>query len=299
MTAASKIAIDWGSSAFRAFLLDENEHIIARTQTDDGVLQTNKKEFEKILSETCTHWHDEHGPVPIIMSGMIGSRNGWVETEYVPCPTSAINIASKLVPVSGQNSLTYIVPGVSGNNLFGSPDVMRGEEVQVFGALKILGEKDGIVCLPGTHSKWCVVKGGAIQSLTTFMTGEMFALMRTNSSLASLVAGEEFDQSSFLSGIDAGRSDAGLLNKLFSIRAGVLLDTLACQSYASYLSGMFIGHEIKAVKNTLQHLESVILVGNEGLTHRYTTALEAAGCCVTVVEADSAFLNGISLITQS
>ncbi|MCG8504609.1 MAG: 2-dehydro-3-deoxygalactonokinase [Sphingomonadales bacterium] len=300
MTMASFIAIDWGSSAFRAFLIGDEGTSLARISTDDGVLMTGNKSFLQVLEANCGRWLAEHGTMPIIMSGMIGSRNGWQETDYMPCPVSADSLAHNPVTIDNDGELTIrIVPGVSGPNMFGGLDVMRGEEVQVFGALAALGLDTALVCLPGTHSKWCIVETGAIASLTTFMTGEIFALIRRESSISSLIEDEKFDQTSFMQGTEAGRSKAGLLNKLFSIRASVLLDDLHCLSRASYLSGMLIGREIMAVTAALGTVDDVILVGNEALTHRYVAALGEQNVQAVSVEADKAFLKGISLLRDT
>ncbi|WP_262695715.1 2-dehydro-3-deoxygalactonokinase [Kordiimonas aquimaris] len=297
MGAASLIAIDWGSSSFRAFLLDGSGNVIDRISSNDGILQSNPKPFDQTLNKMCGPWQEQHGVIPVIMSGMIGSRNGWIETEYLSCPASIIDLKNALIPVPNHASTIHIVPGVRGENLFHEPDVMRGEEIQAFGALSVLDIKDALICLPGTHSKWCVIKNHQIHSLTTFMTGELFALTRTNSSIGPLVTGEAFDHSSFITGIKASRSDASLLNKLFSIRARTLLDEPQCTCMASYLSGIFIGTEIKAVVDTLENIETVILVGNDSLIHRYASALEMEKIHTVQVTGEHAFLHGIAQLT--
>ena len=163
------IAIDWGSSAFRAFLLDSSGDVLARISTDDGVLMTNGTSFSRILMDNCGRWLDKHGCLPIVMSGMVGSRNGWREASYVPCPVTVEALAAAPLKVGNDQGLDVrIMPGVSGPNFFGGLDVMRGEEVQVFGALASLDLSNALICLPGTHSKWCVIENGQITSLTTF-----------------------------------------------------------------------------------------------------------------------------------
>lgn len=299
MHKAKKMVVDWGSSSYRAFLLDEADNTIAQAKSDDGILTGNNKDFSQILSDTCTLWGEDFETLPMILGGMIGSRSGWVETDYVACPASLDDLARALVSVEGaRNKSIRIIPGISGTGLFGSPDVMRGEETQVFGALDMQSHDDAIVCLPGTHSKWCIVEGGKITSLTTFMTGEMYGLMRGSSSIGALAQDNDFDQPSFLEGVTAGQSDAGLLNKLFGIRADALLGNMHHRSPASYLSGMFIGQEIKAVSDAIKNINNVILVGNQNLTPRYAAALDSKNIHSFSLDSNHAFLRGVSLLSR-
>lgn len=291
----TRIVIDWGSSSFRAFLLDADGNELSRVETGDGIFTLSEaRSFSDVLHSTCGNWYNEHGILPTIMSGMVGSRNGWVETRYVSCPTSIDALAHNLVAVpEHENNILNIVPGVSGPNLFGEMDVMRGEEVQAFGAIRHLGISNAFVCLPGTHSKWCKVEDGKIISLTTFMTGEMFALIKAHSSIGPLIADDEYDEASFKAGLEMGRSNAGLLNTLFGIRANSLLATFDHESASSYLSGLCIGQEIEAV-GQMAKAANVIIVGNTILNLRYQLALAEVGTRAEAVSGDTAFLCGIS-----
>ena len=296
---ACRIAIDWGSSAFRAFLLDAGNQILADTSTNDGVLMLAGKPYSQVIAETCGGWLKETPGLPIIMGGTIGSRSGWKETPYVSCDASIGTLASACVSVENDAGLDIqIVPGVSGPDFFGGTDVMRGEELQIFGAIQTLGLTDALVCLPGTHSKWCVVESGNITSVTSFMTGEMFALIRRQSMIGSLIKDEEFHSPSFLSGVAEVRSAAGLLHKLFSIRADILLGNLECPSAESYLSGMLIGSEVRAVADVIGKDSEVLLVGNAGLARRYNTALSEYSLKTVPVLPDQAFVRGISVLLE-
>lgn len=296
MANPAAIAIDWGSSTFRAFLVDETGAILAQTNTDEGVMQVPESQFVDVLVNNCGDWLEEHGSLLVVMSGTIGSRNGWQETPYLPCPVSVKDLHHQSIPIENNRNLDIqVMPGVCGNNMFGGNDVMRGEEVQIFGAMDTLNLENALVCLPGTHSKWCEFKNGKIVSLTTFMTGEMFALIRNSSAIGRLVEDSDFDEASFLLGAEASRSEAGLLNALFSIRADVLLGDLACRSRASYLSGMLIGREILAVCKAMKAIEDVVLVGSEALIHKYSRALAMEGVQSLSVGGDHAFLTGICL----
>jgi len=294
------IAIDWGSSAFRAFLLDVQGQVLDRKTTTDGVLAINGASYHQVIIDHCGEWLEATPALSIIMAGVIGSRNGWKETPYIASPASIETLARSCVEVElGDSRDIQIVPGVTGPNFFAGADVMRGEEVQVFGALRALGLSDGLVCLPGTHSKWCVVKGGEITFLTTFMTGEMFALIRRQSSIGLVIDAAEFERDSFSAGLAAASGSVGLLHQLFSVRADILLGNLKVASAESYLSGMLIGYEIESVRSVLDDDLSVVLVGNEGLTLRYAAALNECGGPVVQVSGDEAFIRGILMIREA
>ncbi len=297
---ARMIAIDWGSSAFRAFLLDGDCEILGRASTSDGVSLLGDKPYNRVLEESCGKWLDVTPGLPVIMGGTIGSRNGWKETPYVSCNASINTLAASCVRFETDTGLSIqIVPGVSGPNFFGGLDVMRGEELQIFGALESLGLADALVCLPGTHSKWCVVEQGEIISLTSFMTGEMFALIRRQSMIGTLLVEEEFDLPSFMAGVAASGSGGGLLHNLFSIRADILLGELACKSAESYLSGMLVGSEVKAAVGAIGAGRDVVLVGNGGLASRYTAALTEHAVASVSVPAEHAFVGGIALLKRA
>lgn len=298
MVKPTSIAIDWGSSTFRAYLVDEIGTVLAKVSTNEGVMQVPEGRFIDVLMNNCGDWLDEHCFPPVVMSGTIGSRNGWREAPYLPCPVSIKDLQNQSLPIENDRKLDLqVMPGVRGDNMFGGNDVMRGEEVQIFGAMDILNLESALVCLPGTHSKWCEFKNGEIVSLTTFMTGEMFALIRNNSAIGTLVEDNDFDQSSFLIGAEACCPEAGLLNRLFSIRADTLLGDLSCRSRASYLSGMLIGREILAVRKAMNAMEGLVLVGNEALTHKYSTVLAIEGVQTHSVTGDCAFLAGMCLLS--
>ena len=297
---ASRIVIDWGSSAFRAFLLGDGNQILEQISTHDGVLKLVGKLPSQVIAETCGPWLNETPGLPIIMAGTIGSRNGWQETPYISCDASIGDLARACASVENEAGLDIqIAPGVSGPDFFGGTDVMRGEEIQLFGAMQTLGLSDALVCLPGTHSKWCVVEHSEITSVTSFMTGEMFALIRNQSMIGLLINDDEFDQPSFLSGVAEGASPAGLLHKLFSIRADTLLGNLAFPSAESYLSGMLIGSEVKAVAGAIGTDREVLLIGSEGLTRRYTAALSEHSIKSVPVRPDHAFVTGVSALLKA
>lgn len=296
---AALIAVDWGSSSFRAFLLDHNGTILDKVTSDQGILvSAQDANHAEILEKNCAVWTELYGPLPTLMSGMVGSRNGWIETGYVPCPASAKDLATALVTVpTNSPAPTKIVPGVCGPGLFGKTDVMRGEEIQILGALAYLGRTNAMVCLPGTHSKWCETRDAKIQSVATYMTGELFALVCSSSSIGSLVNDAEFDEDSFLNGCRTGNANGVFANALFSVRADTLTGNLDCKSPSSYLSGLLIGQELSAAISGVSTAHPIIVVGNDTLTHRYGIALASMGLATEPLDSDTAFLKGVTLLT--
>src|SRR5690606_37400268 len=215
---AEWIALDWGTSNMRAWAMGAGDTVLARASSAKGMGQLQPDEFEPALTEATGDWLDDGRRVPVIACGMVGARQGWIEAAdaQVPPPPSAAAMLS--APASDPRIAVFIVPGVSQAE---PADVMRGEETQIAGFTARHG--DGIVCLPGTHSKWAIVENGKIARFRTAMTGEMFALLAGQSVLRHSVAGEDWDEDSFASGVAAALDDPAILTHLFSIRAGNLL----------------------------------------------------------------------------
>ena len=213
MSETALIAVDWGTSRFRAYRLGPQGAVLERADGDDGISSVPPGGFPAVLQRHCGAWMSDAPSAPVVMAGMVGSRNGWAEATYASCPASPASLAGAMLDVSDR---VFIIPGVITRGGRG-PDVMRGEETLVFGT----EARDGLVCLPGTHSKWVKLEGGAIVDLATFMTGECYGLFRSQSLLARL-ATEPEDLAGFDEGLAAAADEAGLLNRLFQARARVL-----------------------------------------------------------------------------
>ena len=257
------IAIDWGTSSFRAYRLDAHGGILESRASNQGILSVAPGQFPHILEQQISGWDE----APIVMSGMVGSRQGWVEVPYVQCPAGFDEIAAKLIKVAWANRDGWIVPGLSCRDTAGVPDVMRGEEVQVLGA----GE-DGLICLPGTHSKWVEVKGGRIERFSTYMTGESYAVLKQHSILGRMMEEGKPDSAAFLDGVRRSGEPGGLLHHLFGVRTRGLLDGLLPAASASYLSGILIGHELRA-----RSAGEIKLIGEPGLVALYARAASMLG----------------------
>lgn len=270
-----QIVVDWGSSNFRAYRFAADGTIESSHQADAGILTVRDGAFEAVLEREIGGWLSKD--VRIVLSGMITSRNGWVETPYVPTPATLEALADNALSRQTRGGIALkFLPGVAVTGA--NPDVMRGEEIQVFGAIE--PAESATVVLPGTHSKWTRVQDGVITGFRTFLTGEVFALLKTHSIVGRLIPPGEraFDEDAFLEGVARARSDdsISLLNDVFMARAGALLGAFTAETIADRLSGMLIAHEIKAGLS-LHAGGRLLLVGEPALTARYAVALKAFG----------------------
>ncbi len=270
------IAIDWGSSSLRAYRLGDDGAILDQRRADLGVLSCDGR-FADVLASHLDGWDDTR----IMMCGMVGGRGGWMEVPYVECPAGEHEIAAAIAPLQyGPTPFAdrdlRIVPGMIDRGSSPIADVMRGEETQIIGLLDSLGEGTHTICLPGTHSKWVEVRNHAVSSVRTAMTGETYALFRTHSVLARLMATEDppFDAAAFDDGLRRSGDAGGLLHHLFGVRTAGLLGRLSDTQSPSYLSGLLIGHEIRAQAPRPQ---CVHLIGNDRLLTVYAHALAAFG----------------------
>jgi 2-dehydro-3-deoxygalactonokinase len=294
MSTPKLIALDWGSTAARAYLMAEESEVIGQRQAQLGVLNVKNADFEGALLELCGPWLMVRKDTPIIAAGMIGSRQGWVEAPYVGCPVGIAELGANLAPIEvAKRRKLWIVPGVSITGDDGVPDVMRGEETQIFGALSFVERQEGsgLYILPGTHSKWVRVDDGRIVWIKTFMTGELFSVLIAHSILGKLIrAGEEPDVNAFERGVNHAHKDPfGLTAMLFSARTLPLFNKLTATGIADYLSGLLIGHEIYTAERALNALnlqyDGVKLVGEMTLVRNYQRALTLLGWSSTAAPA--------------
>jgi len=280
---ASLIAIDWGTTRFRAWLVGGDGAILDRIDTAAGILSVASSDFGGTFDRLVGPWLQRHGRLPVVASGMIGSLQGWREAPYAECPAGAGDLAGKLVSVSSPaGHEAWLVPGVMRTDEDGVPDVMRGEETQIVGCLAEGDPPRRLFVLPGTHSKWAIVEAGRITRFATFMTGELFALLRGHGILGRLMAGDEHDPAAFRRGVDYGsKAGGGLLKRLFSVRTLALFERLPAAGAASYLSGLLIGREIAEatvwVGSPHVATSRPTIVGSSTLAPRYAEALSQLG----------------------
>jgi 2-dehydro-3-deoxygalactonokinase len=282
------VALDWGSSSLRAYLLGEGGTILERRAEPWGILQLPERDFRGAYARITAGWTDGSGLLPAIASGMIGSAQGWVEAPYVDLPAGAPQLARQLV--AAPDAPLRIVPGLAQRGA--TPDVMRGEETQIVGAFAAREDlADSLVILPGTHSKWARLAKGMVREFTTYMTGELFAVLRAHSILGRLVpAGADEPATvgaAFARGVSVAQQSAGGLGPiLFSARASVLVGGLPGESSLSYLSGLLIGDELRA--GLAKGGRPAALIGDPALCARYVAALAQLGIEDVPIIADAA-----------
>ncbi len=266
------IGIDWGTSSLRAARIAADGSVREERTSDRGILTVPPGGFPSVLAAIAGDWLTKPDTLCLI-SGMAGSRQGWQEAPYAPCPAGFDEIADALSWV--EPGRVALVPGLCCEH-DGVPDVMRGEEVQVFGALALQGASEGLLVLPGTHSKWVRVQGGRVTTFATCMSGEFYALLRSQSILARTLPAEDgpLDAQAFLRGVRHARAAGSLLASAFSVRTLALFDALPAAAQPSYLSGLVIGEELRLHANDAQ---PVTLVGSATLTERYALALADLG----------------------
>ena len=284
MAEAGFIAVDWGTSRLRAYLVDGAGSVTGRVGAEDGMAKVAPGAFAATLARHIATWDRS---LPVIMAGMVGSRNGWREAPYAACPADAAAILSGALRLDAEAGRpVWLLPGLSCRN-DGVFDVMRGEETLILGA----GLRDGLVILPGTHSKWAVLRRGRIVSFRTFMTGEFYGLFRERSILR-LLAKEPEAPTGYAKGLAAAGRSGGLTHLAFSARTGVLAGDLAPEEVLPYLSGLLIGGE---VLNAASAPEPAVLVAEGTIATTYLEALAAAGFSASVVAPEAAFIAGIGV----
>jgi 2-dehydro-3-deoxygalactonokinase len=288
---AALIAIDWGTTSARAYRLDARGRVLDEKSAPLGVQKVAAGGFPGALNALLGG--TAGAGISLIACGMIGSRQGWVEAPYRDCPADFAAIAAALTPVPGTR--LSIVPGLICHDAAGVPDVMRGEETQIIGALDeqaLQRSARRVVVLPGTHSKWALVGADGIETFATFMTGELYSALREHSILGRLaVAGD--DAAALEQGVRRSlNADASLSHDLFSARTLALTAKLAPEAVGDYLSGLLLGAEVSAGRRWLERHAvtggSVTLIGDAALCERYRRALALAGVDATPGPHDAA-----------
>ena len=288
----SIVAVDWGSSHFRAFLLDANGTVVEKVKNSQGVFKARESGFKDVLYAACGRWFDAVPGLPVFICGMVGSREGWIETEYLKCPVTVDDLGKRLVRVPEiQDNPVFIVPGLS-SGVFSFTDVMRGEETQVFG-LPRKARGEGIACMPGTHSKWTSFDGDTINYFATFLTGELFSSIKTSGSIQPVIRDEDFDEDAFREGIRLSKTPGGLSHHLFSIRSRLVAGESFCGAHASYLSGLLIGAEISAGLALCPVKRRITLVGNTLLLPQYELAFSLFDIATVPVPSGQASVQGL------
>ena len=290
MTAPAFAALDWGTTRLRASLVARDGSVLERRASEHGVQSVSPGGFPAALEEVCGAWFAAAPALPVLISGMVGSRNGWLEAPYLPCPAGAEEIASALTPVPGAARDIRIVPGVDCRWADGSYDVMRGEETQAIGT----GVANGLVALPGTHGKWIEMAGGRIARFATFVTGELFAAV--SNSFIGRLAEEPEDPAGADAAARAARSPGGLTRALFQARARVLGRDLAPGGVKPFLSRLLIEAEIAGAIDLFGRPEAVHLVAGEPQLGLYRAALGQRGIALAHHDTADVTLRGLQAL---
>jgi len=294
---AQLIALDWGTSSLRAYLLGQSGTILSQVSMPLGVMQlkqipkrnlcSNSKAFENAFEQACGPWLRAMPSLPVVASGMVGSREGWREAPYLCVPADVSDLGKHLTKLETSRGRTIqIVPGLVRRGEL--VNVMRGEETQILGALTAIPadeRRKAWVCLPGTHSKWAFMNGTTVQDFETFMTGEVFAALCEHTILRrTLKQSSSFLPQAFDRGLQVAEraGHLGVLSNVFSVRAFALTGQLTAKEQADYLSGLLIGHEIAALSvldadtdSPARELLPIILAGESSLCMRYQRALKS------------------------
>jgi 2-dehydro-3-deoxygalactonokinase len=296
MTAASYAAVDWGTSSFRLWIVSESGEVLAERRSGDGMTTAAKTGFLPLLQ---SHLAAVSAPphLPVVICGMAGARQGWVEAGYLDTPAPLTGIVKAAVTVPDANRDIRILPGLAQRSE-AAPDVMRGEETQLLGALSRLGSGSHLVCMPGTHSKWVRVTGGIVDGFSTFMTGELFDVIAKHSILSHAVADGgsfEADDPVFLGAVTkAAKSPALATNLVFAVRSGQLLHDVTAQAAKARLSGTLVGLEIAGALSTAKPGSGVCLVASGALAGLYQSALSALDLNPVAIDADEAVRHGLA-----
>ena len=284
------IAADWGTTNRRAWRIGADGAVEEEFEDGRGVLSIEPGGFPEAVAQL----RERLGTHPMLLAGMVGSNRGWAEAPYVPCPASFEALVAGLKWVADDIA---IVPGVSfleGRHA----DVMRGEEVQLLGAVdaELVGA-DGLVCHPGTHNKWAVVEQGRIARFRTVMTGELFSLLKRHSILSDLLQGPDEPDEGFAAGVAHGLEADDLTAELFSVRARTLLGQAGRDTGASYVSGLLIGADVR-IGISAHAASDIAVMGSPELTRLYAAALKQAGRAPIEVDGERSFLAGIVRIAE-
>jgi len=287
------IVIDWGTTNLRAYLCHKDGTILARESSPRGIKSLNRAEYPLVLSELISSFTGQETE-PVIISGMAGSKNGWIEAPYCQVPVSLAELGQGLIELP-DNFPGYMVPGIKVVKSDQSSDVIRGEEIQVFGALAYLRLDSGVFCLPGTHSKWVQVSRACVTDFLTYMTGDVFQGL--GQTILGCSSKDPFSSDAFVTGLNtATTSGCGLLHQLFTGRTRMLDGSLQEKDVSSFVSGLLIGHELNEAIAFVTTDDPVVVIGSDQLSEHYLMALKTRGIPAVSLGGDIATCKGIAAL---
>ena len=284
------IALDWGTSNCRAWAVAEDGSILDEVRSPRGMNSVNPAEFEPLLLGLIAPWLGDR-QLPVVACGMLGSRQGWVEAPYRKVPCEPVDFGMARARVSDPRIAVFVVPGLRQDS---PADVMRGEETQIAGFLAAEPKFDGVLCLPGTHTKWAHISAGEVVSFRTFMTGDLFAAISGHSVLKHSI-GDGWDADAFHAAVaDTLSRPEALAQRLFSLRSETLLFDLKGDAAKARLSGHLVGAELAAARAYWLG-QDVVVIGDATSEQTYVPALAAQGITAHVVNADEMTRAGLAM----
>lgn len=286
---ADWIAVDWGTSNMRAWAMSASGTVLAEASCADGMGKLNKADFEPALMQIAGSWIN--GPTAVIACGMVGSRQGWVEAPYAAVPCPALPDGFVQAPTTNPDLQVHVIPGIKQTD---PADVMRGEETQIAGFLARNANWDGVICLPGTHTKWVHISADEVVSFQTFMTGELFETIAKQTILRHSITGTDWDNDAFQTGLSDGMArPERLAARLFSLRAAGLLQDVSSGVTRARLSGLLIGAEMASAKPYWLG-QQIAVIGESNLSKLYISALATQSAPATQVHAAPITIAGLT-----
>ena len=289
---AKWIAADWGTTHMRAWAIGDNDSVLAYRESNEGMKDLQQNEFEPVLLRLIENWLDDNKVTNVMACGIVGAKQGWVETPYLKVPCVPID-NSQLTIASTKNThiKVYLVPGVMQHQ---PADIMRGEETQIAGFINENPNFNGVVCLPGTHAKWVSIKDRHITNFKTYMTGELFGVISNHTLIRHSTSIKGWNQASFEAGVHEGFKNPGSIGSdLFSLRSESIVNDLDRDEARSRLSGLLLGLELNGAQSYWKN-NNVTLIGSELLSNNYHQGLKILGGESQLFSLEAATLSGLS-----
>ena len=289
---AKWIAADWGTTHMRAWAIGKEGEILAYRESNEGMKDLQQNEFEPVLLRLIESWLDNNKVTTVMACGMVGAKQGWVETPYLKTPCIPIDNGQLTVATTSDGRIRVnLVPGVMQNK---PADIMRGEETQIAGFININPDFNGVVCLPGTHAKWVSIKDREIKNFKTFMTGELFGVISNHTLIRHSTSIKGWNQTSFEEGVLEGFKNPGAIaSNLFSLRAESIVNNLNRDEARSTLSGLLLGVELNGSQSYWKN-NNVTLIGSELLSNNYSEGIKILGGKSELFNLEIATLSGLS-----
>jgi 2-dehydro-3-deoxygalactonokinase len=289
---AKWIAADWGTTHMRAWAIGEEDNVLAFRESNEGMNDLQQNEFEPVLLRLIESWLDDTKVTTVMACGMVGAKQGWIETPYLKTPCVPLdNYQLTTANTHDKRIKVHLVPGVMQHH---PADIMRGEETQIAGFINKNIDFNGVVCLPGTHTKWANIQEGQITSFKTFMTGELFGVISSHTLIRHSTSIKGWNQESFEEGVHEGfKNPVSIASDLFSLRAESIVNDLDRDQARSILSGLLLGVELNGAQ-TFWENSKVIIIGSPLLSNNYHQGLKILGGKSQLFSLETATLSGLS-----